>query len=45
MMDSATQCSEDVKSLGSLAFLHTVFLTVGELGRVLLFMDVGFLCF
>lgn len=43
--DSATQCSEVVKSLGSLTFLHTVFLIVGEFGRVLLFMGVGFLCF
>ena len=43
--DSATQCSEEMKSLGSLAFLGTVFFTVDEFGRFLLFIDVAFLCF
>lgn len=45
MWDGATQCSEAMKSLGSLAFLGTVFFINDEFGRVLLFMAVAFLCF
>lgn len=43
--DSETQCSEEMKSLGSLAFLDTIFFTIDEFGRFLLLVDVAFLCF
>lgn len=43
--DRETQCSEEMKSLGSLAFLGIIFFTVDEFGRFLLLVDVAFLSF